>query len=78
MPSLASRILISTAVVGALLSAPSNAVAQMRPGEPPKGALKSGQCVTIKVEKSDCPSGKMRVCSGESLSQGTRKRTCVR
>lgn len=73
-----SMIAIMGSVGALLLLTASAASAQMRPGEPPKGALKGPtDCVVINVSKDECKSGKMKVCGASSQSTGSRTRRCV-
>lgn len=77
MSRLFAVAVISAALTGVTLFAGQSSVAQMRPGEPPKGDLSGpDECVYIKVSKSECPSGRMKVCGASSL-QGKRTRSCA-
>jgi hypothetical protein len=64
-------------LAGAIVVASSPGLAQPYPGEPTFGSLHAGQCVRIKVARSVCQSGRMRVCSAGSWT-GTRGRTCIK
>jgi hypothetical protein len=64
-------------IAGAIVVASSPGLAQPYPGELPWGSLRPGHCVRIKVDRSVCQSGRMRVCSAGSLA-GTRGRTCIK